>query len=153
MIVEKKKNLLLPLHIRIITLIAITFNNVLGEYYNLYVTSSLYDRLQHIFGTYALTLWGFFILQQLTQFKLTSIKFCITFLICLSLALGSIYEILEFLEDQLFNPAIKNQPSLLDTNLDLISDLIGGGVAVLHYLLSKGLKSLPYLIVQKNSTK
>jgi hypothetical protein len=96
---------------------------------------------------------GIFNSPTTTQFKLTSIKFCVAFLICLSLALGSIYELLEFLEDQLFNPAIKNQPSLLDTNLDLISDLIGGGVAILHFLLSSRLKSLPYLFEQKNSPK
>jgi hypothetical protein len=55
-ILERRKRWQIPIYIRFITLIAITFNNVLGEYYDLYLSSSVYDRLQHIFGTYALTL-------------------------------------------------------------------------------------------------
>lgn len=59
MILEKREKWRIPLYIRIITLLSITFNDYFGEYLNWYVTSSLYDRLQHFFGTYALTLWIF----------------------------------------------------------------------------------------------
>jgi hypothetical protein len=73
------------------------------------------------------------------------------FLICLSLALGCFYELFEFLEDLIFNPVYKNQPNLLDTDLDLVSDLIGGLLAALHWRLSSHLKALTFPFEQKNS--
>jgi uncharacterized membrane protein YjdF len=141
MILEKKENWRIPLYIRIITLLSITFNDFLGEYLNLYVTSGIYDRLQHIFGTYALSLWIFFVIQQFIQIKLTNQRLTTLFILSLALAMGTIYELLEFIEDEVFKPKIKNQPSLIDTNLDLISDLIGGIFAVIHYHISKHLKT------------
>jgi uncharacterized membrane protein YjdF len=153
MVLEKKENWRIPLYIRIITLLSITFNDYLGEYLNWYVTSSLYDRIQHIFGTYALTLWIFFVIQQFIQIKLTNKRLTILFIVSLALALGTIYELLEFMEDEVFKPKIKNQPSLLDTNLDLLSDLIGGIIAVMHYHISKRLKSFLFPFEQWTSTK
>jgi uncharacterized membrane protein YjdF len=153
MILEKKANWSIPLYIRTITLLSITFNDYLGEYLNLYVTSSLYDRLQHIFGTYALTLWIFFVIQQFAQFKLTNQRLTILFIISLALSLGTIYELLEFIEDEVFKPKIKNQPSLLDTNLDLISDLIGGIFAELHYRFSKQMKTFLFPFEQRTSIR
>jgi uncharacterized membrane protein YjdF len=119
----------------------------------MYVTSSLYDRLQHIFGTYALTLWIFFVIQQFAQFKLTNQRLTILFIISLALSLGTIYELLEFIEDEVFKPKIKNQPSLLDTNLDLISDLIGGIFAELHYRFSKQMKTFLFPFEQRTSIR
>jgi hypothetical protein len=153
MFFEKRKNWQIPLYIRLITLLAITSNSTLGEYYNFYVTSPLFDRFQHIFGTYAVTLFSFLILQQMTQVKIKNNKFNAAFLICLSLALGSTYEIFEFLEDIIFNPTIKNQPSLTDTDLDLISDLCGGFWAVFHFLKSRHLKSYTFPFEKKSSLK
>jgi uncharacterized membrane protein YjdF len=153
MILEKKEHWRIPLYIRVITLLSITFNDFLGEYLDLYESSVIYDRLQHIFGTYALTLWIFFVIQQFIQIKLTNKRLSILFIISLALALGTIYELLEFMEDQVFNPVIKNQPSLLDTNLDLISDLIGGIIAVVHYHISKRLKTFLFPFEQGFSTK
>jgi uncharacterized membrane protein YjdF len=153
MILEKKEHWRIPLYIRIITLLSITFNDFFGEYLNLYESSFIYDRLQHIFGTYALTLWIFFVIQQFIQIKFTNKRLTILLIISLALALGTIYELLEFMEDQVFNPMIKNQPSLLDTNLDLVSDLIGGIFAVMHYHISKTLKTFLFPFEQGFSTK
>jgi hypothetical protein len=153
MILEKRKKWRIPLYIRITTLLSITFNDYFGEYLNWYVTSSLYDRLQHLFGTYALTLWIFFVIQQFIQLKLTNKRLTIIFIFSLALALGLIYELLEFIEDEVFKPKIKNQPSLLDTDLDLISDLAGGILAVVHYHISKHFKSFQFPFEQRTSTK
>jgi uncharacterized membrane protein YjdF len=152
MILEKKEKWRIPLYIRIITLLSIAFNDYLGEYLNWYVTSSLYDRLQHFFGTYALTLWIFFVIQQFIQHKLKNQRLTIIFIFSLALALGTIYELLEFIEDEVFKPKIKNQPSLLDTDLDLISNLLGGIFAVIHYHTSKHLKSFLFPFEQREKT-
>ncbi|TQR17064.1 hypothetical protein [Psychrobacillus lasiicapitis] len=130
----------IPLYIRIAVTISIISNDVLGELINLYVTSFLFDRIQHIFGTYSLTLWSFFIIQQFVQMKFIQKKLIIIFFITLSTTLGTFYEIFEFLQDELFKPVIKNQTSLLDTDLDLISDVVGGIIALIHYLSSESLR-------------
>ncbi|WHY03208.1 hypothetical protein [Neobacillus sp. DY30] len=152
MILENKQNWRIPLYIRITTLLSITLNDYCGQYLNWYVTSSLYDRLQHIFGTYALTLWIFLVIQQFIQRKLTPKRLTILFMFSLALALGTIYELLEFIEDEVFKPKIKNQPSLLDTNLDLISDLMGGIFAVIHYHISKKLRTFQFPFEQKKKS-
>jgi uncharacterized membrane protein YjdF len=144
MVIEKKGDWIIPLYVRFVTLLSITFNDILGEYYNLYIDSITYDRLQHIFGTYALTLWTFFVIQQFIQMKLTNKKLNSVLLVSVALALGSLYELFEFIEDQVFKPHFKNQPSLIDTNLDLLSDLAGGILSVVHYHFSKGLRSFRF---------
>lgn len=151
MIVEKRSKWRIPFYIRVVTLLSITFNDILGEYLNLFVTSQVYDRFQHIFGTYALTLWIFFVLQQFIQIKLTSKRLTIILFISLALALGAIYELMEFMDDEVYHPKIKNQPSLLDTNLDLLSDFIGGIIAVFHYFLSKNLKTFRFPFEQRRN--
>jgi hypothetical protein len=51
---------------------------------------------------------------------------------CLGLSLGSLYEILEFFTDSISHPVPPSQPSLLDTDLDLVADLAGALLAALH---------------------
>ena len=144
MVIEKKRSWNIPLYVRFVTLISITFNDILGDYYHLYIDSFTYDRFQHIFGTYALTLWAFFVIQQFIQVKLTNKKLIYILLVSVALAIGSLYELFEFVEDQVFKPHFRNQPSLIDTNLDLIADLGGGIVGVIHYHFSRGLKSFRF---------
>jgi hypothetical protein len=143
-IIEHKFKWKIPIYIRLITIISIISNDVLGDFLNLYVLSAFYDRLQHIFGTYSLTLWAYFVIQQFIKTKFTQKKFIIIFILSLSMALGTLYEIVEFFLDEFTNPEVKNQPSLLDTDLDLISDFAGGIIALLHYLFSKSLKSFTF---------
>lgn len=92
-------------------------------------------------------------IQQFIQLKLNNQRLTILFIFSLALALGTIYELLEFIEDEVFKPKIKNQPSLLDTDLDLISDLAGGILAVVHYHISKHLKSFQFPFEQRTFIK
>lgn len=149
--VERKEKWEIPFYIRFITLLSITFNDFLGDYFNLYVTSAIYDRFQHIFGTYALTLWIFYVLQQLVKIKLNNKKLITIFIISLALALGTFYELIEFMEDEIYKPTVRNQPSLEDTNLDLISDFCGGILSVLHYHLSTRLSTFTFPFERKSS--
>ena len=151
-ILEFKLKWSIPLYIRVAVTLSIISNDVLGELINLYVTSFLFDRVQHIFGTYSLTLWSFFLIQQFVQMKFIQKKLIIIFFIILSTALGTFYEIFEFLQDELFKPVVKNQPSLLDTDLDLISDVTGGIIALIHYLSSESLRLFRLPFEQKTFT-
>ena len=151
-ILEFKLKWGIPLYIRIVIILSIISNDVFGEFFNLYVTSVLFDRVQHVFGTYSLTLWSFFIIQQFVKMKIIQRKLLIILFILLSTSLGTFYEIFEFLQDELYKPVIKNQPSLLDTNLDLISNFTGGIIALIHYLSSESLRSFRLPFEQKPFT-
>ncbi|KAA0548437.1 hypothetical protein FZW96_07640 [Bacillus sp. BGMRC 2118] len=140
-ILEYKQKWMIPLYVRIVVVISMTTNDFLGELFNLYVTSVLFDRVQHIFGTYSMTLWAFFIIQQFAKSKILQKKLIVIHFILLSTSFGALYEIFEFIQDIVFKPKVKNQPSLLDTNLDLISDLSGGIIALCHFSLSKRLRN------------
>ncbi|WP_226670301.1 hypothetical protein [Metabacillus litoralis] len=140
-ILEYKQKWIIPIYVRIVVVISMTTNDFLGELFNLYVTSVLFDRVQHIFGTYSMTLWSFFIIQQFAKTKILHKKLIVILFILLSTSLGALYEIFEFIQDIVFKPKIKNQPSLLDTDLDLISDLSGGIIALCHFLLSRRLRT------------
>jgi uncharacterized membrane protein YjdF len=143
-LLEYKNKWKIPLYVRLVTIISILSNDIMGDFLNLYVSSVLFDRLQHVFGTYALTLWSFYVIQQFIKTKFKQKKFVIIFMLSLSVTLGTFYEMVEFLLDEFTHPAVKNQPSLLDTNLDLFSDLTGGILALVHYFFSTSLKSFTF---------
>ena len=151
-ILEFKLKWGIPLYIRIAIILSIISNDVFGEFFNLYVASVLFDRVQHVFGTYSLTLWSFFIIQQIVKMKFIQRKLLIIIFILLSTSLGTFYEVFEFLQDELYKPVIKNQPSLLDTNLDLISNFTGGIIALIHYLSSESLRTFRLPFEQKTFT-
>ncbi|MGM7722177.1 hypothetical protein [Metabacillus sp. Hm71] len=92
-----------------------------------------------------MTLWSFFIIQQFVKINISQTKLVIIFFILLSTTLGAFYEVFEFFQDVVFKPQIKNQPNLLDTDLDLVSDLSGGIIALCHYFLSKKLKAFNFM--------
>jgi len=52
--------------------------------------------------------------------------------VSLGVSLGAFYEILEFLTDIFSHPIPISQPSLLDTDLDLMGDVIGAVFAAIH---------------------
>ena len=54
------------------------------------------------------------------------------FILLIGVGTEAIYEILEFLLDIGLEPVIKNQVNLLDTDLDMVSDLIGSFTAAYH---------------------
>ena len=53
---------------------------------------------------------------------------------CLGLSLGTLYEILEFVTDSLSHPTPPSQPSLWDTDADLVGDAVGALLAAIHAL-------------------
>lgn len=60
-----------------------------------------------------------------TRKLLNYIFFIIQFIVIIAL-------IIEFVTDITINPRIHNQPDLVDTDLDLVSDVIGALIAAFH---------------------
>lgn len=112
-------------YVRLAVIIAIMSDSFCGFYLNLYVTSPTFDRIQHIFGIFAVSLFFYSIMTYFmkTAIETRWIKF--VFVAAIGMAVGSLNEIIEFAADTIMNPQILNQPSLEDTDLDLISNTIG----------------------------
>jgi hypothetical protein len=139
--IEAKRDWYLPIYIRIMVVLSILSNGILGGVFKLYLTAPSFDQVLHIVASYSVAIWVYYIVQQFTGVIITKKKLHFVMIICFSLALGTFYEILEFAIDHIIKLKIKNQASLYDTDLDLISDLIGGIIASFHFVFSSRLNS------------
>lgn len=129
--IEIKYNFFMNNYVRIAVMTAISSDSFFGYYLAYYVTSFVYDKIQHIFGTYAFALFAYVLLVNLLKYPMSKVvKF--VFVASLGLSIGALYEIAEFLVDTFSNPIIPGQPSLLDTDLDMICDTIGALLAAFH---------------------
>jgi hypothetical protein len=108
-----------------------------GLYWNLYMTSSIFDKVQHVFGSYAFSLFAYSVICQISR-PVMSRGFSFIFILSLGLAIGALYEIGEFLGDAIIKPEIPSQPNLLDTDLDLIADMTGAWLAAVHAKYIRG---------------
>lgn len=86
----------------------------------------VYDKIGHFIGSATVALLGFslvMILDKYTKIKLNKGSL-IFFIVIFALAVGGLWEIIEFTSDTLIGT--NHQPGLSDTMLDLIFDLLGG---------------------------
>jgi VanZ family protein len=118
-------------YVRVLVVITLLCDGFFGYYLNFYETSFIFDKILHVFGTYAFSLFSYILIVQLLRQPVNRL-FKFILIVCLGLSLGTFYEILEFLTDTFSHPALVSQPSLLDTDLDLIGDVIGAVIAGLH---------------------
>lgn len=129
--VEIKYAIEIKRYIRVFIMTVIVSDSFFGLYIDLYTTSMIFDKIQHVFGSYAFSLFAYNLICQLTR-PIISRTFRFIFVISLGLSVGSLYEIGEFIGDQIVKPNVPSQPSLLDTDLDLIADVIGSLIAAVH---------------------
>lgn len=134
---EFKYNLYLNNYIRTTVVLELIGHNFLGKYIGLYSTTFIFDKAMHIFGAYAFTLFAYSIINQLIDKPFSSRPRRIIFIILLGISLGALFETTEFLLDLTLKPKDPYQPSLIDTNLDLIFNLIGVLIAVFHLEFGK----------------
>jgi uncharacterized membrane protein YjdF len=119
------------MYVRVLVGLTIFLDAFLGYYFDLYVTSFVFDQFLHVFGTYACSLFGYILLAQILVNPVVKVvKFILV--VSLGLSLGATYEILEFFTDYISNPMPPSQPSLLDTDLDLVGDALGALLAAAH---------------------
>jgi uncharacterized membrane protein YjdF len=128
---EVKYKLYMNNYVRAVMVLTLLSDGFFGYYLNLYATSFVFDKFLHIFGTYAFSLFAYNLIVQLLN-NPVKLSFKFLLVICLGLSIGAFYEILEFITDTISHPMPPSQPSLLDTDLDLIGDLIGAVFAAIH---------------------
>ncbi len=132
---EVKYNIQLSNYTRLIVITVLFCDSFVGLYLNLYVTSTIFDKILHVFGSYAFSLFAYTLICKLTHPAINQ-AFRFLFVISLGLSIGAIYEISEFIGDLIFQPSAPSQPSLLDTDLDLIADAIGSLIAAIHIVVA-----------------
>lgn len=118
-------------YVKVLIVLTLVSDGFFGYYLNLYATSTIFDKILHAFGTYAFALFIYLLVVQLLKNPVNQL-FKFILVVCLGLSFGAFYEILEFVTDQISHPVPPSQPSLLDTDLDLISDVIGAVLAAIH---------------------
>ncbi|MBP2632282.1 MAG: hypothetical protein H6Q70_2910 [Firmicutes bacterium] len=133
---EVKYRFKMNTYVRILMVLTIFFDAFFGFYFDLYTSSFVFDKVLHFFGTYSFSLFAYVLVMQMqTTFMDRPVKFILT--LCLGLSLGASYEILEFIIDNISHPLPSSQPSLLDTDIDLIGDMIGALLAAFHVISRK----------------
>ena len=99
--------------------------NVQGWYHLFY---PFYDKIAHLVSSITIAVLGFVaavIMDRYTEIKMNR-PLIVIFVIIFTMAIGSFWEITEFLSDNLFGTQL--QVGLRDTMYDLIFDLAGGTI-------------------------
>ncbi|MEL7566389.1 MAG: hypothetical protein AAGU27_16110 [Dehalobacterium sp.] len=115
-------------YIRIILIITLTGHSLIGEYFHAYHKSVYFDKALHVFGTFSFSLFAYDLFINFIEIK-TSRPVIFTFILVslMGIWLGTFFELVEFSLDLIFKE--NNQNGLLDTDLDLLCDLIGALLA------------------------
>lgn len=107
-----------------------------GKYFNLYFRLDNFDKYLHVFGNYAVTIFLYSFIRNIMGVTFSSRKSNFLYVTLLGVSIGAIFELLEFMVDITIKPPVNNQQGLTDTNLDMISNLIGSLIAAFHIVLA-----------------
>ena len=137
-----KYNLYISNYVRGGVIVTILSHHILGEYFNLYSKSAIFDKALHIFGTYAFTLFIYLIMIQTIKILFISKISRFIFVILLGISIGVGFEVIEFILDVTIKPKVPYQSNLIDTNLDIVSDIVGSIIAAFYITIRYHPKSL-----------
>lgn len=121
--IEKSKNFQVKSYIRALVIASILSNTFGGELLELYKTSKYFDKFLHVFGTFTFSLLAYSVINTTIANTPNKKLYISIFITSLGAIIGVAFEILEFIADVVFKA--NSQSGLVDTNLDLIFDLIG----------------------------
>lgn len=99
---------------------------LIGQYFDIYNKSKHYDRYLHAFGSFSYALFSYSLIEK-TVAPIGSKLNLFFFVTALGISLGVFLEIIEFSQDCV--AGTENQKGLVDTNVDLIADVIGSIIA------------------------
>lgn len=122
----KRFDVRLPWDLNLLLVICV-FLQVFGGMSGWYEAFPEYDKITHFFSSVTVAILGFvtvIIINQYSSVKMNRIM-TIFFIIILTTAIGTYWELLEFIFDK-FSGLIPWQADLEDTMLDLIFDIFGG---------------------------
>ena len=132
---EHKYGFYMNNYVRAAMLVTLISDSLGGQYLEYYITSTVFDKVLHAFGTYVFSLFFYILTLQLLTYPLTR-SFAFIFVFCLGTSFGTLYEIMEFIVDTTTKPSFPGQLSLYDTDMDLVADMCGAVAAATHAVLS-----------------
>lgn len=141
-VIEYKYGLYMNNYVRAAVMISMVCDSLWGQYWEFYITSTIFDKALHAFGTCSFSLFLYILLLQMQCNRFSRpVAFVVIF--CLGMSFGGVYEIMEFVIDTVTKPTFPGQLSLYDTNLDLVADMVGALVAASYGALSNLDKHIP----------
>lgn len=125
-LVQRSYSVTLPFELDLLITLSIFLNTFMGEGLNFYQRIWLYDKALHIYGSAVVGLLAFVVVYTLNYTRKVRLSLPLIgfFTVTFAMAMGGIWEIMEFTVDSLFDKTTQN--GLTDTMWDLINDLIGG---------------------------
>jgi len=134
---QYKLNIRVKIFIILLVLITFIGNNYVGFFLDFYHRSKYYDRYLHAFGSFSFSLFFYSILDKIVVPAVNSKIYVSIFIAAIGMALGSLFEIGEFIIDSKSKSNSKHQHGLKDTDYDLISNVIGSAAAgIISMLIS-----------------
>lgn len=130
-ILHRNYKITFPWEIDLLIAFSLVLHIFFGEFLDFYGTVPYYDKFLHFFGTATISILGFmavYAIHYLTPIELT-LKSMGFFTVIFAMAVGSFWEIAEFMVDKMWG--LKTQMGLDDTMWDLIWDFWGGLVVAL----------------------
>lgn len=115
-------------YIKLLLMFCLFGHSVIGMYYDAYYKLPYFDKLLHFFGGFGFAIFAYTLLKTYIKIEPSRpLLFTFILLILLGVTLGTIFELIEFTVDRLFKE--HNQHGLIDTDTDLLFDLIGAFTA------------------------
>lgn len=106
----------------VLVVLSLFMNSYFGYYRNLYYKSKKYDRIQHVIGSFSFAIFFYFFFSNIFEYG-GSKAFQAFYVLVSGVFYSTVYEIIEFISD--LKNKEKMQKGLRDTNVDMISDVIG----------------------------
>ncbi len=132
MLFQKIFNIDIPDYTIILVFLTIIGHFFIGQYLNYYNKSKRYDRYLHAFGTFSFAIFLYCLILAFINPAVNSNILASIFVFTIGLSIGLIFEIIEFIID-ISKKKDTNKPhsqrGLMDTDLDMVYDIIGSFVA------------------------
>ncbi|MFZ7102036.1 MAG: hypothetical protein ACOWWO_05150 [Peptococcaceae bacterium] len=124
--------------VRLALILTIIANSGGGHFLGGYNTK-YFDKILHFFGSFSAASFAFSVINKIFHVKYSSRAVMFIFISAVGLAIGALYEILEYSLDRIF--LMNNQLGLSDTNLDLIADALGSLASAVYITFISGNKT------------
>lgn len=116
---------------------------LLGFLIHLYKTIYWYDGFVHFIWGFVSSIIGIIILKKLNMYNDKNLLFNIIFIILFSMALSSLWEVIEFMIDNIFKSDMQRKSTgTYDTMKDIIVAILGNILFIIWYFYEYKCKSL-----------
>ncbi len=132
---EKKGVIEVTNLVNFLIVLTIILHLVVGQYLNFYETNTYFDKGLHLIGIFSVSLFAYQVLVSLVGRQPSSRLIAFVFVSSIGITIGTFWEILEFTIDAIFNTS--SQKGLIDTDLDLIFNVLGANLASLSIVMGR----------------